>query len=181
MTIRVIGGDFGGRRLSTPGGRGTRPTSDRVREAWFSAISDEVVGARVVDLFAGSGALGIEALSRGADKAMFVENDRRALNALRGNVESLGLGERAVVLRSDVFRAVGGSELRKANLDIALADPPYCVGLARRLVEVWLERPFAGMLCVEHSRAELDGLQADWMRTYGDTELSFFIGAGRAE
>lgn len=181
MTVRVIGGDMGGRRLSTPRGRGTRPTADRVREAWFSAISDELVGAHVVDLFAGSGALGIEALSRGAARATFVENDSRAVKAIRANVESLGLAESATIMRGDVFRVVGGPELRKANLDLALADPPYGAGLARRLVEVWLERPFAGMLCVEHSRAELDGLQPDWVRAYGDTELSFFIGAGRTE
>ena len=181
MTIRVVGGDLGGRRLETPSGRGTRPTADRVREAWFSAIGERLAGAHIVDLFAGSGALGIEALSRGAESAVFVENDRHALSALRGNIENLGLGGRATIIRGDVYRVIADPELRGKPFDLAFADPPYGMGAASKLVEVWLETPFAGMLCVEHSRAELAGLQPDWTRAYGDTELSFFIEAGRTE
>jgi 16S rRNA (guanine(966)-N(2))-methyltransferase RsmD len=149
-----------------------------VREAWFSAISDKLVGSQVLDLFAGSGALGIEALSRGAERATFVEKDGRAMKTLRDNIETLGMGGRTSIVRSDVFRALASPDLQGARFDLALADPPYGAGLARQLVEVWLERPFSGMLCVEHSRAELDGMQPDWVRVYGDTELSFFIGAG---
>lgn len=181
MTIRVIGGRFGGRRLATPPGRGTRPTASRVREAWFSAIRDELEGARVLDLFAGSGALGIEALSRGADHATFVESDGKAVWALRRNLESLGLNTVTAIVRTDVFRAVARPQTLEGRFDLALADPPYGVGMARRLAEVWLESPFAGMLCVEHARSELAGMDPDWARSYGDTELSFFIEAGRTE
>lgn len=181
MTIRVIGGEYGGRRLATPPGRNTRPTADRVREAWFNAIGDEVAGARVADLFAGSGALGIEALSRGAEHVTFVEQDRRALQTLRANIDSLDVEAQTSIVRGDVFRTLAGLGLPGARFDLALADPPYGAGVARQLAEVWLQRPFAGMLCVEHSRAELDGMEPAWKRAYGDTELSFFIGAGRAE
>jgi len=181
LTIRVIGGDLGGRRLRAPGGRSTRPTAARVREAWFSAISERLPGADVLDLFAGSGALGIEALSRGAARATFIESDRTAISCLEGNLAALALEARAEVIRTDVFRML--AEQRKGDrvFDLALADPPYDKGLAGRLVEVWLERPFAGMLCVEHARSELAGSEADWTRAYGDTELSFFIGPGRTE
>ncbi len=177
MTLRVIGGELRGRRLRSPSGKSTRPTSARVREAWFSAIADVLPGAAVLDLFAGSGALGIEALSRGAVLVRFVESDRGALNFLWANLKTLDLEAQAQVIRSDVFRALP----RSLAFDLALADPPYGVGLARRLVEVWLERPFAGILCVEHGRSELDDMRSDWARAYGDTELSFFIGSGRTE
>jgi len=181
VTIRVIGGRFGGRRLATPPGRGTRPTASRVREAWFSAIQEDLEGVRVLDLFAGSGALGIEALSRGAGSATFVESDGKVLGVLRRNLELLDLDSAATIVRADVFRAVASPEIREARFDLALADPPYGVGMARRLSEVWLESPFAGMLCVEHERSELAGMEPDWARSYGDTELSFFIEAGRTE
>lgn len=175
--LRVIGGELRGRRLRSPTGRSTRPTGSRVREAWFSAIADHLPGASVLDLFAGSGALGIEALSRGAARVRFIESDREALKILRANVTALDLEPRTQVIRSDVFSALP----RNSAFDLALADPPYGNGLARRLVEVWLEQPFAGMLCVEHGRSELDELKSDWARAYGDTELSFFIGSGGTE
>jgi len=181
MTLKVIGGELRGRRLSSPAGRLTRPTSARVREAWFSAIAEHLPGATVLDLFAGSGALGIEALSRGAAQVRFVETDRSALKVLRANVKALELEARVQIIRSDVFRAVSHSGPGNFTFDLALADPPYGRGLACQLVEVWLTKPFAGMLCVEHRRSELDETRPDWTRAYGDTELSFFIGAGGTE
>ncbi|MEE8488351.1 MAG: 16S rRNA (guanine(966)-N(2))-methyltransferase RsmD [Gemmatimonadota bacterium] len=176
--LRVIGGELRGRRLSAPAGRSTRPTGARVREAWFSALGERLSGANVLDLFAGSGALGIEALSRGAALVRFVESDRAALKDLRANVKALDLEARVQVDRSDVFRALSRSGPGSLTFSLALADPPYGSGLAGKLVEVWLQKPFAGMLCIEHKRSELDGTQPDWSRTYGDTELSFFIGSG---
>ncbi|MFW6039471.1 MAG: 16S rRNA (guanine(966)-N(2))-methyltransferase RsmD [Gemmatimonadota bacterium] len=173
MTLRIIGGELGGRRLASPPARGTRPTRAAVREAWFSALGPELPDASVIDLFAGSGALGIEALSRGAMSAEFVESDARACRALRRNLEALSLGERTRALRIDVFRRLRDVDARA--FDLALADPPYETGNARRLVDVWLERPFAGILCVEHAPHELDAFEPSWRRTYGDTELSFFI------
>lgn len=182
MTLRIIGGEFGGRRLEAPTGRRTRPTRDAVREAWFNAIAAELPGAAVVDLFAGTGALGLEALSRGAATADFVESGSAAYRVLRRNVESLALGARARTLRSDVFRELEGRAHRAADegsarrpWHVALADPPYGKGVAERLVRVWLAEPFADILCVEHGRDELAGLEPEWHRAYGDTELSFFI------
>ena len=117
--MRVVAGEFGGRRLAAPPGRGTRPTADRVREALFSMLGD-VSGAHVLDLFAGSGALGIEALSRGAASAAFVESDARAAAVVRRNLDSLGL--RAEVRRQDALRFLAAAE---GSFDLVLADPPY--------------------------------------------------------
>jgi 16S rRNA (guanine966-N2)-methyltransferase len=114
-----VAGEFGGRRLAMPPGRGTRPTADRVREALFSMLGD-VSGLRVLDLFAGSGALGIEALSRGAAAATFVESDSRAAATIRSNLDSLGAeGE---VSRRDALAFLGSA---KGYFDLVLADPPY--------------------------------------------------------
>lgn len=120
--MRVVAGELGGRRLVAPPGAGTRPTSDRVREATFNALESAgaVDGADVLDLFAGSGALGIEALSRGAEHATFVERDRAALVALRANLDALGLGQdRARVVVGDASVHAGG------RYDLVLLDPPY--------------------------------------------------------
>ncbi|HVG75748.1 MAG TPA: 16S rRNA (guanine(966)-N(2))-methyltransferase RsmD [Thermoleophilaceae bacterium] len=117
--MRVVAGEFKGRRLAAPRGRRTRPTADRVREAIFSMLGD-VSGARVLDLYAGSGALGIEALSRGAESAVFVERDRAALAALERNLEATGApGE---VRRQDVARFLARQE---GTFDLVFCDPPY--------------------------------------------------------
>ena len=117
--MRVVAGEFKGRRLVAPRGRRTRPTADRVREALFSMLGD-VSGARVLDLYAGSGALGIEALSRGAESAVFVERDRAALAALERNLEATGApGE---VRRQDVARFL---ERQEGTFDLVFCDPPY--------------------------------------------------------
>ena len=117
--MRVVAGEFKGRRLAAPRGRRTRPTADRVREAIFSMLGD-VSGARVLDLYAGSGALGIEALSRGAESAVFVERDRAALAALARNLEATGApGE---VRRQDVARFLARQE---GTFDLVFCDPPY--------------------------------------------------------
>src|SRR4029077_9047365 len=102
--IRIIAGEFGGRRLKTPASDKVRPTADRVREAWFSILQRSIRGARVLDLFAGSGALGLEALSRGAVSADFVENHRTSLAALNANIKALKVGDRTAVHRDDALR-----------------------------------------------------------------------------
>jgi len=117
--VRVVAGDFKGRRLHTARGSATRPTADRVREALFSMLGD-VSGARVLDLYAGSGALGIEALSRGAESAVFVERDRAALSALDRNLEVTGAP--ASVRRQDVARFLARPE---GTFDLVFCDPPY--------------------------------------------------------
>jgi 16S rRNA (guanine966-N2)-methyltransferase len=118
--VRVVAGRLGGRRINAPRGRATRPTSDRVREALFSLLGP-VEGASVLDLFAGSGALGIEALSRGAAAVDFVETDARAVAAIRANLDALGL-ERARVHRRD---ALGYLRAGAGPYDLIFADPPY--------------------------------------------------------
>lgn len=171
MTLRIIGGEHGGRRIRSPKGRATRPTRSAVREAWFNAIGSRVEGAAVLDLFAGSGALGIEALSRGAATARFVEWDAAACSVIRSNLSQLGLAERGSVVRKDVFRLLGGLP---TDVTLALADPPYGRGVADRLVDVWLARRFSNILCVEHHPGELDQAPADWRRQYGESVLSFY-------
>ena len=122
--MRVIAGEFKGRRLHAPRGARTRPTADRVREALFSMLGD-VSGARVLDLYAGSGALGIEALSRGAETALFVERDQAALAALRRNLDAVGA--HADVRRQDVLRFLARPE---GTFDLVFCDPPYDVAPA---------------------------------------------------
>ena len=172
MRLRIVAGTLGGRFIDAPPGRSTRPTAERVREAWFSAIGSDLVNARVLDLFSGSGALGIEALSRGARHAHFVESDGAALSVLRSNLKAIGLDGRATVVRGDVFRWV---ESAVERWDLALADPPYGGGGANRLVSVWNRHPFARCLWVEHDGRGNDiGGEPSWSRTYGDTRLSRF-------
>ncbi|HEX2189760.1 MAG TPA: 16S rRNA (guanine(966)-N(2))-methyltransferase RsmD [Longimicrobiaceae bacterium] len=170
--MRIVAGEWGGRRIQAPPGRATRPTTDRVREAWMSAVADLVPGARVLDLFAGSGALGLEALSRGAERATFVENAPAALRVLRANLDALGAGARAETVRADAVRWAAG--LPAGAFDLAFADPPYGQGLAAALLERFAEVPFAGMLCVEHGRGDaLPDLPGARTRRYGDTSLTF--------
>ncbi len=149
-----------------------RPTSDRVREGWLNVLGGELEGARVLDLFAGTGALGLEAVSRGAAHATLVERDRRVLRCLRENVAALDAGDRVTVVESDVFRYIDG--LAAGAFDIALADPPYGRGLAERLVARYMDLPFARILSVEHRVDETfdlpDGAE---QRRYGDTVVTF--------
>src|SRR4051812_34670940 len=121
--MRVVAGSARGRRLRSPAGASTRPTADRVREATFNALSslDAIDGAVVVDLFAGSGALGIEALSRGAEHVTFVDNDPKAIAVVRDNLAVTGLSDRATVVRGDALRQLP----MVGAVDLALLDPPY--------------------------------------------------------
>ena len=171
--MRVIAGIHGGRRLVSPAGTDTRPTADRVREALFSILGPaRVEGARVLDLFAGSGALGIEALSRGAAEATFVDCDPRAIRAIRANLETLGL--EAEVVRADWRRAPRGAR----QYDLLFLDPPYrhAERLAPELSEAMegLLDP-GGTLVTESDRSaplDLDMPLRD-ERRYGDTLIRF--------
>ncbi|HZB28145.1 MAG TPA: 16S rRNA (guanine(966)-N(2))-methyltransferase RsmD, partial [Gemmatimonadales bacterium] len=133
--MRIVGGQFGGRRLVVPKDARVRPTADRVREAWMSILGDELAGARVLDLFAGSGALGLEALSRGAESVSFVELNPPSLRALHQNITSLGVESQVTVHRGDAMRHV--ERLPAGAFDIVLADPPYTVDHAARLVSLF--------------------------------------------
>jgi 16S rRNA (guanine966-N2)-methyltransferase len=149
-----------------------RPTADRVREAWMSIVAPLLPGARVADLYAGSGALGLEALSRGAALVEFVELAPGSLAALRANIDALGVGDAVRVHRGDALRFA--QRLAPASYDLAFADPPYSSDAAERLVALFRRRPFARILSVEH-RADL-ALPGDDTRRYGDTALTFCHG-----
>jgi len=169
--MRVVAGAFKGRRLQAPRGTRTRPTADKVREALFSILGD-VTGLRVLDLYAGSGALGIEALSRGASHATFVERDPRAIAALRRNLESVGA--EAEVRRQDVLRFLASAD---PGFDLVLLDPPY--DSAVRLGEPLSERlpavltQGARIVTESDKRAPLRlSLPLDTERVYGDTRIA---------
>ena len=167
--MRIIAGEFRGRVLKAPPDRHARPTADRVREAWFSILGAELAGASVLDLFAGSGALGLEALSRGARRVDFVEVSKTSLVALRANVAALDVERRVRIHQADALAFA--QRLDHRAYDIALADPPYRTGAALDLVTLFRRRPFARLLGVEHAaRTEVPG---DETRRYGDSALTF--------
>ena len=168
--MRIIAGEFGGRVLRPPGDRRVRPTADRVREAWMSKVAPLLVEARVLDLFAGSGALGLEALSRGADHVTFVELGRQSLEALRRNIAALDVEQRVTVHRGDAVRYA--ARLGRRAFDVAFADPPYGSGQAEHLATIFREREFAGTLGIEHARTTT--LPGDESRSYGNVALTFF-------
>jgi 16S rRNA (guanine(966)-N(2))-methyltransferase RsmD len=170
--VRVIAGHHGGRRLRAPAGSATRPTSDRVREALFSLLGARVEGARVLDLFAGSGALGIEALSRGAASADFVDVAGPAIRAVEANLAALGID--AAVQRGDAVRALHTASRASRQYDLVFLDPPYrrAADLTRQLSEALPAVLAPGALVVAESdrRAPLDlDLPLLDERRYGDT------------
>jgi 16S rRNA (guanine966-N2)-methyltransferase len=167
--MRIVAGTFRNRRLAVPKDARVRPTADRVREAWMSILGDRLREARVLDLYAGSGALGLEALSRGAATAEFVDVGAASLAALQDNIAALGVEARTRVHRGDALRFV--AKLAPRAYDVVLADPPYAFGHATELVRHFRAVPFAATLAVEHPAAEDTG--ADDVRRYGDTALSF--------
>ena len=169
--MRIVAGRWRGRHIDAPRGDAVRPTGDRVREAWLSIVNPWLAGARVLDLFAGSGALGLEALSRGAELVDFVENASNSLSTIRANADLLGAGPAAVIHRADAL--IYATELEAHDYDVAFADPPYDLGLASQLAEIWLAAPFADILGVEHRFNE--NLPGDGeRRKYGGTVISIF-------
>jgi 16S rRNA (guanine966-N2)-methyltransferase len=166
-----VAGKWKGRRLKPPADARVRPTADRVREAWMSILQLDLHDARALDLFAGSGALGIEALSRGAREVEFVELASRSLAALRDNLRSVGAEESAVIHRGDALKFA--AKLPANAFDIAFADPPYRLGLAEQIAEQWLRIPFARVLGVEHEKDVELPAPGD-RRVYGDTVVTFF-------
>lgn len=189
---RIIGGAAGGRRLKTPTGSATRPTSDRVREALFSTLESELgslTGLRFLDLYAGSGAVGLEAMSRGAGAVTLVESDRRTARLVQDNARALGM-HRAEVLAHPVARVVG--QPPRAPYDLVFADPPYTLpeaevaGLVVSLVtHEWLAA--GAIVVVERSARSVEpdwpgGVVRDRVREYGETALWYLraapVGAG---
>jgi 16S rRNA (guanine966-N2)-methyltransferase len=171
--MRVIAGAYGGRTLKAPKGDSTRPTSDRVREALFSILGDRVQDARVLDLFAGSGALGLEALSRGAQSVTFVDDDRAAITAIKANLAALKA--QAEVRQSDALRFLSGA----LQYDLIFLDPPYRLAerLAPPLSEALPAALAPGAVAVAESdrRAPLAlDLPLNDERRYGDTLIRIY-------
>jgi 16S rRNA (guanine966-N2)-methyltransferase len=169
--MRIIAGEWRGRTIRAPRDQRVRPTGDRAREAWMSILQPDIPGARVADLFAGSGALGLEALSRGAAFCDFVEVSDTGVRAIRENAATLGALPRASIHRADALRYVQKRDL--APWDIAFADPPYNSGLAPRLANLWHTRPFARVFSVEHDVHE-ELPPGGERRTYGGTAVTIY-------
>jgi 16S rRNA (guanine966-N2)-methyltransferase len=148
-----------------------RPTLDSVREAWMNILQLDLPGARVLDLYAGSGALGLEALSRGAIAADFVEKDPGSIRGLQENIQALGAQDLATIHRKSALPFAEG--LGALDFDVAFADPPYASGDAQRLAERWLEKPFSRVLSIEHSAKEAMPGQGV-TRKYGTTAITFY-------
>jgi len=184
--MRVIAGALKGRRLVTPRGTTTRPTADQVRIALMDTLTPWLPGARVLDLFAGAGGVGLEALSRGARHATFVESQVRAVAALEANVGALGVETQARVLRLDVGRALGRLTAEGARFAIVFLDPPYESDLAARTLEALgaggVLAPGA-IVIAQHPTKRAPGpeagdLKAFRTRRFGETTLTFFRAEG---
>lgn len=174
----MIAGRFRGRVLRSPKGRGTRPTSDRVRESVFGVLGDAVENARVLDLWAGTGALALEAISRGAATATCVERSRGPLAALEANVEALGLEDRVRVVRGDALAFARGAAGAEPEWDVVFCDPPYGDPLDPVAREVVGRDWWEGVCVLEHAArveppAAPTGVRMD-TRTYGDTAVTFY-------
>jgi 16S rRNA (guanine966-N2)-methyltransferase len=174
--MRIIAGAFKGRRLRGPAGAGVRPTSDSLRETLFNVLGPGIGGARVLDGYAGTGALGLEALSRGAAVVTFVERDRGMLTVLEDNVRACGVGATATVIRGDLMRVA----LPAHGFDLVLLDPPYDVTDLEAIAARGAALVAAGgRLVLEHSRrreapARAGDLPRLRLLTAGDSALAFF-------
>jgi 16S rRNA (guanine966-N2)-methyltransferase len=169
--VRIIAGKWRGRRINAPKGDAVRPTGDRVREAWMNIVNPWISGARVLDLFAGSGALGLEALSRGAAEVDFVESGATIIETVRENALALGAGPAAHFHRGDAIRFV--SSLHQHAYDLTFADPPYDQGLATHVAQRWIEVPFSHILGIEHRANERLPAPGE-TRKYGGTVITFY-------
>jgi len=186
--LRIVAGQLKGRRIRVPRKPEIRPTADRVREALFSILAGAVEQANVLDLFSGTGALGLEALSRGAAGVVFVEEDPAVARALEDTLADLGVTERCRLVRADVISALDRGTVA-GRFDLILADPPYGSGLAERFLEIvargtWLVD--GGRLVVERPSNEstfadpAGSLAFQRSSRYGDTRLDFYQAGSKA-
>jgi len=181
IKMRIISGTSRGRKLGTLKNNIIRPTSDRVKESIFNILGKEVEGKIVLDLFAGTGSLGIEALSRGARSVLFVERGRQALRLIKKNLSQCGMEGQSEILPKDVYRAIGILRQRGKSFDLILMDPPYEQGLIQKaLKKLDSEKIYHkdSILVIEHDRREpLPDVTGRWdlirQRRIGDTVVSF--------
>lgn len=180
--MRIIGGTARGRKLKTQAGRATRPTADRVREAIFNIVSSKVPNAAILDLFAGSGAMGIEALSRGASSAVFIESDRDAAATIKSNLDACVFAAPSKVIVGMLPKALGRFIINEENFDLIFIDPPYESGLAEKTLFAVAERNMIcadGIAIIEHSVRETMPEDATTLikareKKYGSTLISFY-------
>ncbi|MEX2283876.1 MAG: RsmD family RNA methyltransferase [Gemmatimonadota bacterium] len=169
--MRIIAGRWAGRDLVSPGGR-VRPTAEALRSEWMELLGDALKGARVLDLFAGTGALGLEALSRGAKCCDFVENGPAAIHSLRANVAALRTRDRVRIFDRDAIPFV--ERIDQMAYDIAFADPPYSSRKLDRIVKRWLEVPFSRFLGLEHAPDHDFGVKGK-SRRVGDSMVTVLM------
>jgi 16S rRNA (guanine966-N2)-methyltransferase len=175
--MRIVGGKWAGSDLVSPGQR-VRPTREEIRAALFDALEPDLDHARVLDLFAGTGALGLEALSRGATSVDFVENGAPALHALKANIAKLRVKKWTRLFKKDVFAFLEslppeGEEDDSPAYDLVLADPPYTSRAPERLAALWLEDPFSRILCIEHA-SDRPLPRPGKRRVFGDTMVTTY-------
>ncbi len=169
--MRIVGGTLAGRDLTSPNDFRVRPTAEHVRAALLDALGPDLRGARVLDLFAGTGALGLEALSRGAARADFVETRPASLHALRANVAALRLRERTRIFKRDALPFAAA--LTPGAYDLCFVDPPYASRMLDRVLDGWRAAPFARVLAAEHARTHALPPGSDAL-AFGDTVVTIY-------
>lgn len=178
MRVRIIAGEFGGRFIQAPSGSTTHPMGERVRSAMFNSLGVTVRGARVLDAFAGSGAIGLEALSRGAESVVFVERDRVAQRVIAENIGSLGVDEKSIVIKTTISNWLETADVT-GEFDIIFADPPYhnpqfstvsrLMGLLKPGGTMILSHPGIGEVPIQYKTVVVDS------RSYGEAHLTKFL------
>lgn len=179
--MRIIAGLARGRKIITPEGTGTRPTSDRVKESIFGILQFKLSGKRVLDLFAGSGSLGLESLSRGASYCVFVDKDNGSIQAVSKNVKSLGFESQCDILQADFAQAIKRLSSRRSQFDFIFMDPPYAAGILEQAVDFVLANNLlsdGGTIVAEHAAGKMawENIKTCDIydtRTYGNTAVSF--------
>jgi 16S rRNA (guanine966-N2)-methyltransferase len=181
--MRIIAGKYRGRKIERPASFSVRPTKDRIREAVFNFLGVFPPRTRVLDLFAGSGAYGLEALSRGAEEVLFVDNDPVCCNTIRSNISSLGIGRGGCGIKKlDVFSAMSSLASSGNRFEVVFADPPYNTGLAKKALIMTNRYDIlnpSGLLIIEHNTEESPGIGAGGVnlfkqKTYKDITVSYF-------
>ncbi len=181
LGVRVISGSARGLKLNTPGDDRVRPTTDRVKESMFNIVQDWVYDSQVLDLFAGSGALGIEALSRGASQAVFCDNSLDSIKIIKSNIEKARVVDRSQIVRGDFKRCLRDMEAKNQSFDMIFVDPPYYEGLFEEVLDTIRSCKILkkdGIVIVEHDAkrpiGQVEGLEVYKEKKYGITMLTFY-------
>lgn len=181
LGVRVISGSARGLKLNTPGDDRVRPTTDRVKESMFNIVQDWVYDSQVLDLFAGSGALGIEALSRGASQAVFCDNSLDSIKIIKSNIEKARVADRSQIVSGDFKRCLRDMEAKNQSFDMIFVDPPYYKGLFEEVLDTIRSCKIlkkGGIVIVEHDAkrpiGQVEGLEVYKEKKYGITMLTFY-------